>query len=318
MGLLQKMQEKIKALKEEKDKTTTKENDVISSLSTIIRQQGKEILKDGNKLYSFLTDFIPDKKRELKIIKILCDKQIPQLFLNILSIEDINDLIYKLENEEFIDHHAVVEAVTWFISALNSDNQSLISFVKNDLETRGQLSNEKEEIAKSQDQLQRPNEPDTNDVTDKNEIRKYIAHKYSQFWVFEEEGISLKHVKEKEKQGQQITYLDFIAPLLKSLSLALDDYSAAQTYEQLKSIEFLAEAFFKFVNQSGYLRELQTDDFKTFTIVSNFVRGMETLCETQFKPVTKGNFDQRKTNLLIFINSFKASTLQLLIIFQVK
>ena len=103
-----------------------KEEGIVKSIRQIIAHYGREVLKDSERFCSLLTDLIPDKKRELKIIKIIFDEGTGKDFLDISRKEDADEIVDRLVNECFLDHKVVVEAISWFADALceNSDTDS--------------------------------------------------------------------------------------------------------------------------------------------------------------------------------------------------
>lgn len=92
--------------------------EIVNSIRQIIACYGRDVLKDDKKFCSLLTDLIPDKKRELKIIKIIFDERTGKDFLDISQKEDADEIVEQLVNERFLDHKIVVEAVSWFTDAL--------------------------------------------------------------------------------------------------------------------------------------------------------------------------------------------------------
>lgn len=95
-----------------------KEDQIVSSIRQIIARYGKDVLKDGKRFYSLLTELIPDKKRELKIGKIIFDEGTGKDVLDIPQKEDVDKIVDRLVNECLLDHKVVVEAISWFVDAL--------------------------------------------------------------------------------------------------------------------------------------------------------------------------------------------------------
>ena len=103
-----------------------KDDQIVNSIRQIVARYGRDVLKDGQRFCSLLTELIPDKKRELKIIKIIFDEGTGKEFLDISEKEDVDKIVDRLVNECFLDHKVVVEAVSWFVDALcgNCDTDS--------------------------------------------------------------------------------------------------------------------------------------------------------------------------------------------------
>ena len=56
---------------------------VSESIQDIISKYGKNILLDSKRFYSLLTDYIPEKEKELKALKMACNEKVFCSFANI-------------------------------------------------------------------------------------------------------------------------------------------------------------------------------------------------------------------------------------------
>lgn len=87
----------------------------------LIDKYGKEVLADGKRLYSFLTDYIPEKEKELRILKIACEANVYKYFVDAKGrrIEMEQRRVVKILTEDYmIAEKWAIQLVEWGCNAI--------------------------------------------------------------------------------------------------------------------------------------------------------------------------------------------------------
>ncbi len=101
---------------------------VIEIIKKIKEQYSDDIFDDGKRLFSLFSDFLPDRRKELRILKIFCEDDILKAVCSIKSNEDLQSIIYNLKEEYLIDERFAREGLEWFVRALYVNDVNLLSF----------------------------------------------------------------------------------------------------------------------------------------------------------------------------------------------
>ena len=94
---------------------------VSQGLQAIFALYGKEILAESKRFYSLLTDYIPEKERELKVLKMACAESVFVPFATVqkgqVEIEK-NKAIKRLVDDCMLAESWAQQAIDWVIEAL--------------------------------------------------------------------------------------------------------------------------------------------------------------------------------------------------------
>lgn len=96
-------------------------------LKALIGEYGKEVLADGKKLYSFLTDYIPEKRKELRILKTVCEANAYAPFVSVEQGQcdrERKRAIKILSDDYMIAEIWASKAIEWVLQAIgfSTDN----------------------------------------------------------------------------------------------------------------------------------------------------------------------------------------------------
>ena len=103
-------------VKEKKDYAS-----VSQGIQAIFAVYGKEVLVESKRFYSLLTDYIPEKERELKVLKMACDEEVFVSFATLkesqVEVEE-KKAVKRLMDDCMLAENWANQAVAWVIEAL--------------------------------------------------------------------------------------------------------------------------------------------------------------------------------------------------------
>ena len=101
---------------------------VIEIIKKIKEQYSDDIFDDGKRLFSLFSDFLPDRRKELRILKIFCEDDILKAVCSIKSKEDLQSIVYDVKENYLMDEKFAHEGLKWFVKALYGSEENLLSF----------------------------------------------------------------------------------------------------------------------------------------------------------------------------------------------
>ena len=173
-----------------KDEPITFAN-VQDCFGALIDKYGKEVLADGKKLYSFLADYIPEKRKELQLLKTVCEANVYALFVSVDQGQ------YNRERKRAIkilsDDHMIAEtwaskAIEWVLQAIGcgADNTQC---------------DEIESFAEDSSLL--PNKTDVDYGNDLDEYNFGLDYYYGRFGVKQDYELAVEHFIKAAEQGNK-------------------------------------------------------------------------------------------------------------------
>lgn len=104
------------------------DDSIIETIKKIKVQYSDDIFDDGKKLFSLLSDFLPDRKKELRILKIFCEDNVLKSVHSIKSAEDLQSVIYNIKENYLMDEKFAREGLERFVNALYDGEKNLLNF----------------------------------------------------------------------------------------------------------------------------------------------------------------------------------------------